>query len=149
MVAGELLLRAVRHYLPQATRMSRTPGGRTLRSVIPLFPGYIFFHGGPVQRLDLLRTDRVVRVLDVPSQSELLEDLRQIRQLGLSGLPLLLEPRYVVGARVRIASGPLAGLIGTVVRRGQRDRFTAMVRFLGQGTSVELEDWQVESLGAA
>ena len=39
---------------------------------------------------------------------------------------------------------PLAGLVGTVVRRGKGDQFVAVLRFLGQGAMVELRDWQVE-----
>jgi transcriptional antiterminator RfaH len=49
-----------------------------------------------------------------------------------------------VGATVRIVTGPLTGIVGTVVRRGKRDQFIAMVNFLGRGAMVDLQDWQVE-----
>ena len=45
---------------------------------------------------------------------------------------------------IRIVVGPLKGITGTVVRRGGRDRFVALVRFLGRGATVDLQDWQVE-----
>jgi hypothetical protein len=35
---------------------------------------------------------------------------------------------------------------GTVIRRGKRDEFVAVVRFLGRGATVDLEDWQVEQI---
>jgi transcriptional antiterminator RfaH len=66
-----------------------------------------------------------------------------------SGLPVQPEPTVPVGARVKIASGPLAGLEGTVIRRGKRDQFVAVVHFLGRGATVDLEDWQVELLSNA
>jgi transcription antitermination factor NusG len=61
-----------------------------------------------------------------------------------SGLTVLPEPVMPVGARVRIKTGPLMGILGTVIRRGKRDHFVAVVQFLGRGATVELEDWQVE-----
>ena len=51
-----------------------------------------------------------------------------------------------VGARVRITTGPLTGIVGTVIRRGKRDQFVAVVHFLGRGATVDLEDWQVETV---
>lgn len=148
-VARHLLFRRVGYFLPQAWHESRTPAGRRIRSLIPLFPGYLFLHGDDEARLEALRSDRLVRVLEVPDQEDLIGDLSQIQRLVHSGVPLTREPSYAVGRRVRILDGPLRGLIGTVVRRGERDRFTALVRFLGQGASVDLADWQVESCGAA
>jgi hypothetical protein len=45
---------------------------------------------------------------------------------------------------VRILVGRLRGLIGTVIRRGDRDHFVVSVRFLGRRVTVDLQDWQVE-----
>ncbi|GIW87693.1 MAG: antitermination factor NusG [Isosphaeraceae bacterium] len=148
-VARHLLFRRIGFYLPQAWRDRRTPAGRRIRSLIPLFPGYVFLHGDERARLEALRTERLVRVLDVPDQDDLIGDLVQIQRLIDSGLPLIPERQHPIGHRVRILEGPLRGLEGTVIRRGERDRFTALVRFLGQGASVDLADWQVEACGAA
>src|SRR4051812_4143845 len=38
-------------YLPQVLKEDRTPQGRKTRSVIPLFPGYLFLHGDHNDRL--------------------------------------------------------------------------------------------------
>ncbi len=43
-------------------------------------------------------------------------------------------------------TGPLTGITGTVIRRGNRDQFVAVVNFLGRGATVDLEDWQVEQV---
>ncbi len=51
-----------------------------------------------------------------------------------------------VGATVRIATGPLTGMVGKVIRRAKRDQFVAVVRFLGRGAMVDLQDWQVEQV---
>jgi transcriptional antiterminator RfaH len=85
-------------------------------------------------------------VLQVGDQEALERDLRQIQTMLSSGLPVAQEHSAPVGARVRITTGPLAGVEGTVIRRGKRDQFVAVVRFLGRGATVDLEDWQVEQI---
>jgi transcriptional antiterminator RfaH len=145
-VASDLRAHRVAHYLPQIAKEGRTPGGRKTRSILPLFPGYLFLYGDEAARLEALQGNRLVRVLRVPDQEKLVCDLKQVYRLISSGVAVVHEPSYPVGTLVRITDGPLVGLVGRVVRRGKRDQFTALVRFLGQGATVELEDWQVEPL---
>lgn len=143
-VARDLLERGLTFYLPVVVHEGRTPTGRKTRSRVPLFTGYVFFQGEDHERREALTTNRLVQTLPVPDPDGLVADLRQIDQMLRSGLPVEAEPTHPVGARVRIVTGPLAGLVGTVVRRGQGDRFVAVVRFLGGGASADLRDWQVE-----
>jgi transcriptional antiterminator RfaH len=144
--ARDLRTEKVPFYLPQIVQESRTPGGRKIRSVVPLFGGYLFLLGNDQERVVSLKTNRLVNILEVIDQEELVGDLRQIHQMLHSGLEILPEAAAPVGGRVRIASGPLTGLVGTVIRRGKRDHFTAIVQMLGLGATVTLEDWQVEIL---
>ncbi|MBV8317071.1 MAG: UpxY family transcription antiterminator [Planctomycetaceae bacterium] len=44
-VARDLRARAVSFYLPQVVHEDRTPQGRKIRSVIPLFTSYLFLRG--------------------------------------------------------------------------------------------------------
>jgi transcriptional antiterminator RfaH len=147
--ARELRIAGVTYYLPQVVKEDRTPQGRKIRSVIPLFTSYLFLHGDHNDRLAALRGNRLVTILDVSDQHSLERDLRQIHTMLSSGLPVQPEPSLPVGARVRIKSGPLTGIEGTVTRRGKRDQFVAVVRFLGRGATVDLEDWQVEQVVAS
>jgi transcriptional antiterminator RfaH len=145
-VARTLRSRNVAYYLPQVVKVDRTPQGRKIRSNVPLFTGYVFLLGDELARVEALRTNRLAQVLEVYDQDTLVHDLRQIHQMLTSGLSVFPEPIMPVGARVRITSGPLMGIVGTVIRRGKRDQFVAVVQFLGRGATVELEDWQVERI---
>ena len=145
-VARDLRAQQIAFYLPLATREDRTPAGRKIRSIIPLFGGYLFLRGTDEDRVEAIRGNRLVRVLDVVDQGELVKDLQQIRRILNSGQAIEPEPSAPVGSQVRITSGPLHGLVGTVVRRGSDDRFVATVKTLGVGASVTLRDWQVEPL---
>ena len=144
--ARELRKHGVVYYLPQVLSESRTPQGRKIRSVIPLFVGYLFLNGDWNDRLVALRGNRLVKILEVNDQESLVRDLRQIHRMLNSGLPVSSEPTVPVGATVRIVTGPLTGMVGTVIRRGKRDQFVAVVHFLGRGATVDLQDWQVEQV---
>lgn len=143
--ARHLRTRGIAHYLPQVIQESRTPGGRKLRSIIPLFGGYLFLLGNEHHRLEAFHSNTLANIIEVGDQPALVRDLRQIHQMLNSGLPVVPEPTHPVGTRIRILTGPLAGLVGTVIKRGKRDQFVAVVRFLGRGATVDLEDWQVEA----
>jgi transcriptional antiterminator RfaH len=144
--ARDLREQGVVYYLPQGIKESRTPQGRRLRSVAPLFAGYVFLYGDPRDRLAALRGNRLVNVLEVIDQAGLIRDLRQIDRMLSSGLTVSAEPVVPVGSKVRIATGPLTGIVGKVIRRGKRDQFVAVVQFLGRGATVDLQDWQVEKI---
>lgn len=134
------------HYSPFICRRYRSPTGRARTVWAPLFPGYVFLLGTEMDRYQAMTTQCVSRWLEVPDEKELLHDLRQIRRLIESGLPLAPEARLEPGHRVRIRSGPLVGLEGVVIRRRGQDRLLVAVQFLQKGASVELADFQVEQI---
>jgi transcription antitermination factor NusG len=145
--ARYLLAHQVPYYLPLVVHESRTPGGRKIRSIVPLFPGYLFLYGDKRQRVEGLKGNTLVDVLEVPDQVGLERDLRQIHRLLSSGLPVVPELSHPVGTNVRIVTGPFLGMVGVVVRRDNSDRFVAVVQLLGRGAAVALQDWQVERVG--
>lgn len=144
--ARHLLAKQIAFYLPLVVQESRTPGGRKIRSNLPLFPGYLFLLCDVRDRLKAFQADTLVHCLEVADQVGLDRDLYQVHRMLSSGLAVVPEPSHPVGADVRITTGPLVGLVGRVVRRGGHDRFAAIVHFLGRGAVVDLADWQVERL---
>lgn len=147
-VARLLRDRSIPHYLPLVAKVDRTPSGRRTRSVLPLFSSYLFLYGTREQRLESLKGNHLVGVLEVLDQPRLVEDLRQIHLMLSSGLEVVPEPSHPVGSRVRLLSGPLMGMVGVVRKRGRDHDFLAVVDFLGQAAQVALQDWEVEPLEA-
>ncbi len=84
--ARDLRMQEIVYYLPQVVKESRTPQGRKIQSVVPLFPGYVFINGDVNDRLTALRGHRLVNVLEVVDQESLARDLRQIHTMLSSGL---------------------------------------------------------------
>ena len=120
--------------------------GRRVRTFVPLFPGYVFLYGTEDERILSLTTNRISRVLDVPDPEGLRADLRQVRQLIEAKVPLTPESRLMPGDRVRVRSGPMAGVEGTVLARRGGVRLVVAINFLQQGASVEIEDFMLEPI---
>jgi transcriptional antiterminator RfaH len=132
-------------YLPLTKHRWRLRG-RTMCSHVPLFAGYVFLWADPQERLASLVPGRVVRPLEVVDQDRLAADLRQIRLLILSDLPIAPEDRLVPGNFVEIRNGPLAGLRGKIVEFASRRRFVVQVDFIKRGASVWLDDYDLEKI---
>lgn len=136
----------IAHYGPLIRRRHRSPSGRWRTSYLPLFPSYVFLCGTEDDRQQAMTTNCVSRCVEVAETELLVTDLRQIHQLISLDAPLSPESRIEPGMRVRVRGGALDGLEGQVVRRHGGDRLVVEVRFLQQGASVELKDFQVERI---
>jgi transcriptional antiterminator RfaH len=108
----------------------------------------LFLFGSPDERVSALTTNRISRILPVPMpmQDQMLQDLRQLAYLIAIGAPLTVEQRLSPGRKVRIRSGPMAGIEGTIVQRRGGDRLLIEVHFLQQGVSVEINDFMVDPI---
>ena len=137
---------AIPYYAPLVRRRLRSPGGRTRESFVPLFPGYVFSLVDDHQRRIALASNTIARCLPIPDAAACVSDLRSIKRLIDSDLPLTPEARLEPGQAVRVRSGPLQGLEGIVVKRRGGQRLIVAVRFLNQGASIELEDVDLERL---
>lgn len=120
--------------------------GRKVKSLIPIFGGYIFLFVNDPERIKALTTNRVTNTLDVEDQQQLTFDLRNVQQLIQAAAPLTVESRIAAGQNVRIKSGPMAGLEGVVEkRRGQSVLYVA-VTMLQQSATIEIDDYLLEPI---
>jgi transcription antitermination factor NusG len=138
----------VAFYLPQREHRVRR-AGRTFVSFLPLFQGYLFFRGSAADRLAALRSDLIVKVLDVLDQDLLARELAQLHALQAAGASLVPCDPVAPGAPVRIVEGPFKGYTGIVVRGGQRPRLVVSISILRKSVSVELERGAVALLPPA
>jgi transcriptional antiterminator RfaH len=144
-LARQLLAREIPFYLPLIPRTSMI-AGRRVKSMLPLFTGYMFMYGTDDERVQMLATNRVAHLWSANRVDELTRDLQNVRALIESGVPLSPEGRLQPGERVRIKTGQLMGLEGVIVSRRGEDRLLIAVNFLQQGVSIQISDFQVERL---
>ena len=142
-IANELVRKNVSYFLPMRWKVSYNRG-RKLRSLLPLFGGYLFFCGEERDRLEVLKTNRVANCIEVKDQARLVKELSQIERAINAGADVAPHDYIKVGQRCRVTGGPLAGLAGVVIRSGTVARLVLQVDMLGQAASVEVDTDLIE-----
>ncbi|HOB73959.1 MAG TPA: transcription termination/antitermination NusG family protein [Phycisphaerae bacterium] len=146
-LATELTRLGVFNYLPLTRRTTRSRTTRRIsHSLVPVFPGYLFFNGGEDERYQALRTNRIARVLDVPDQDQLVAELTRIHFLLTHTDVFEVANRLAIGQWGRIISGPLKGLEGVVTRYSGRLRLWMNVTILGQSVHTQVDADNVERI---
>jgi len=144
-VARAALRHGIAFFLPLHERRWRNKG-RTFTSCLPLFPGYLFIHGGDDARQHLLDTNLVANTLHVADQNRLQSDLTRVHDLMTAGITLTPEQGLTPGDHIEIVEGPMRGFEGKVARRGKHLKLLVEVEFIRCGVSVEIESWMVRPL---
>ena len=142
-LAWQLQRKDVSYFLPMSWNVSRRKG-RTIRSLLPLFGGYLFFCGDESGRLEALKTNRVANLIEVRDQDLLVAELAPIERLLRQGAPLKPHKYIKAGQKCRVIAGALAGTEGIVSRAGHTTRLVLQVDILGQATSVEIDIEMIE-----
>ena len=142
-LANSLVSKEISYFLPMNWNVRRQKG-RTIRSLLPLFPGYLFFNGDENARLEVLRTNRVANILMVEDQERLVGELFQIEVALKSGAELKPHKYIDVGQTCRVKAGPLADIEGIVIQTHGHAKLVLKVDMLGQAASVEIETDMIE-----
>jgi transcription antitermination factor NusG len=137
--------RDIRHCLPlHRSEPRRKKGQRRYSFDVPLFPGYMFACCDDGERYQIMRTNHLVRTIDVVDQAQLLSELRNIYLAANSDASLTLYPQLRRGRYVRVIAGPLTGVTGRISRRKEGLRLVLNVSILGTAVAAELDMSEVE-----
>lgn len=142
-LAHDLMAKNISYFLPMTLKVSRR-SHRTFKSLLPLFTGYVFFCGSENDRIELLKTNRVVHLLEVPDQNSFLAELSRIERAISAGAPLIPHKYIEKGQWCRVIAGPLLGLEGIVVQNRGNTRLVLQIDLLGQAASVEIDIDMIE-----
>jgi transcription elongation factor/antiterminator RfaH len=147
-IAQLLASKGVRVFLPLYAELHQWSDRRRWVK-LPLFPGYVFVETNLEDRRRILATPGVFRFVSfgphpepVPRQE--IEDLQRVcenRQLEPC-------PFFQVGDRVRVRSGPFAGVEGILVRQKGQTRLVLRVDLLQKAAWFEIDAAQTERVGA-
>jgi transcription antitermination factor NusG len=144
-VAEQLTQRSLENFLPQYESLRRWKDRRVMLQ-LPLFPGYVFVRMALRERLRVLETPSVVRLVGfngrpTPLPEREIEALRTCARANLAAEP---HAHLTVGRRVRIKQGPLAELEGVLVRRKNTFRVVIALDLIARSASVEVDAADVE-----
>ena len=146
-VADEFAGRGVNHFLPRYESVRRWKD-RKVRLQLPLFPGYLFVYMELKERLRVLQVPGVVRLVGFNgSPAPLPEgDIKRIHDfldLGFNAEP---HAYLQVGRRVRVKTGPLAGIEGIFVRSRNKSRIVLSMELIMRSIAVEIDLADIESV---
>jgi transcription antitermination factor NusG len=145
-VQEQLNLRLLESYLPLFEKSSRWKD-RTVRLQLPLFPGYVFVNMLLPQRVRVLEVPGVVRLVGFNGHPTALpEGEIEALQRCLELRKAEPHPYLAVGRRVRITSGPLAGLEGVILRRRNQLRIIVSVVSIQRSIAVEVDAADLQPL---
>ncbi len=144
-LAGDLAGKGISYFLPMSWKVKKTRG-RTIKSLLPLFGGYLFFCGDEKKRVETLKTNRVANIITVANQQRLIEELSQIERAIASGANLSPHNYMKVGQKCKVIGGALAGLTGIVVKTRNETRLVLQIDMLGQAASVEIGTDMIEAV---
>jgi len=145
-VAQHLDFRSVEHYLPLYTERVKWTD-RTVVAERPLFSGYVFVRAIPRNRISIISTPGVLRLLgDEERDTVSCSELDQIRDGLARGLLLRPHPCVSVGTSVRVRNGVFAGAEGLVTELRQQCRVVISLAAVNQCFSLEIELGEIEVL---
>jgi len=137
-LAWQMQKKNICYFLPLTEKIYRR-SRRVLRSMLPLFSGYVFFCGSEADRLEVLKTNRVAGLLNINDQQHLVSELLPIEKALTSGMNLAPHSYIKAGQRCKVVAGSLMGTEGLVVSDQNKTRLVLQVDILGKATCLEID----------
>ncbi len=146
-VAHLLEAKGTNYFLPLYSSLRRWKDRRKRIDMV-LFPGYVFVDVEREERVDVLTLPGVARFVTFQGQPAVVLD-HEIKTIGISarsGLVIEPHPYLQKGRRVRIRSGPMAGVEGILVRRKDKFRVVLSIDMIMRSVAVEVDEADVKPL---
>lgn len=147
-VAEQLTRKEVENFLPLYEALHRWKD-RRVRLQMPLFPGYVFVRLPLSERLKVLQTSGVARLVGFGERPVALpEDEIVTLRRGLQG-SLKMEPYPYLneGQRVRIIRGPLTGMDGILLRKKGNLRLVLSIDLIMRSVVVDVNAGDILPIG--
>jgi transcription antitermination factor NusG len=149
-VARQLGDRGIETFLPLYRKWHNWKDRRKLVE-LALFPGYVFVKIAAQNKLGVLQTSSVVRIVTCNGQLAALPDpeidgLRNALDNHVYAEPC---PYLHVGRRVRVIGGPMVGAEGILTRKKDKYRVVVSVELLMRSVSVEVDAGDLDLLASS
>ena len=144
-VVKHLDLRQVESFLPTYETVRVWKNRQRMKLILPLFPSYLFVHINSSERGKVLQSPGVLHIVGngrmyVPLPDSEIEGLRS----GFCRERIEPYRELVVGERVRIKSGVMQGVCGTLVKKGSDLRFVMTLTLINQHAAVQVDAEDLE-----
>jgi transcription antitermination factor NusG len=132
--------RGIDYFLPLYTSIRRW-NKRSAEVSLPLFPGYVFvrtFQHARYKPLSVPGVAHFVGTAKAPTEISA-EEIELLQKAIVMGRHVEPHPYLAPGNRVRIASGPMSGLVGTIQRTSAGCRIIISVDMIMRSVAVEID----------
>lgn len=144
-MAGYCAFYSVSNYLP-LRRETKVYQRRKVTVDKPVFPGYVFAEVPKAERLTVLKSSSLVRIIEVLDQERFAHEIEQVRQALSVDATLGATAAIKSGKPVRIIAGPFQGLEGVVVTVHGVTRVVLNVDMIGQAVRVDVDAVMLEPI---
>jgi transcription antitermination factor NusG len=143
----QLALREVEAFLPTYETVKVWKNRQRVKTVMPLFPTYLFVCIERRQRVRVLQSPGVIHIVgnnheDTPIAASEIELLRS----GVQERAVEPYRELVVGKSVRIKRGSMEGVEGVLVRKGNGLRFVLRLKLINQYAAIEVSAEDLEQV---
>jgi transcription antitermination factor NusG len=144
-VAEHFQGRAIEGFLPTYNSMRTWKNRQKVNLAIPLFPSYIFARIQQSERGKVLGVPGVLSIVGTPNRPTPLPDhYIETLRTGTELRRMYPHPATAVGDRVRIVSGPLAGIEGVLAHVRSEFRVVLSIEMIRQCVSIDIGRDEIE-----
>jgi transcription antitermination factor NusG len=116
---------------------------------MPLFPNYIFVRLLPQDHGPLMRLPGLLSTVGNASGPIAIPDLdMELLRRIIDCKTIEPHPRVGKGDRVRVMKGPLAGLVGVVLKKGNGVRFIVTLEMISKSLSLQIDASALEHISS-
>jgi len=140
--------RGIEGYLPTYSVRRRRANRCISELTVPIFPTYIFARIAWAEHARLLEVPSVISIVGFGLQRPIIPETEiEALRSALTLENTTPHPYLNIGERVHIRSGPLEGLTGIVLRKGNNLRIVLSVQLIMQSVVVDIEQCDLEPVG--
>lgn len=142
-----LELRNIESFLPTYETVRVWKNRQRVKTILPLFPTYLFVHIRHDERVRVLQAPGVLHIVGNGRKYIPLEDAEvEFLRSGLFGRKVEPYSELVVGEKVRIKTGVMEGVEGTLVRKHSSLRFVLTLNLINQHAAIQVDADALESV---
>jgi transcription antitermination factor NusG len=147
-VVKHLDLREIESFLPVYETVRVWKNRQRMKLILPLFPTYLFVHINFRERARVLQSPGVLQIVGNRECAYIPDSEVEFLRSGLCRQRIEPYRDLVVGEKVRIKSGVMQGLQGTLVRKSNSMRFVLTVELINQHAAIQVDAEDLEQIVA-
>ena len=141
-------LREIESFLPVYETVRVWKNRQRMKLSLPLFPTYLFVHINFRERAKVLQSPGVLQIVGNRGCAYIPDSEVELLRSGCSRQKIEPYRDLVIGEKVRIKSGVMQGLQGTLVRKSNSMRFVLTIELINQHAAIQVNAEDLEPIVA-